>query len=77
MALRDYFTETLRLEEDKKAKRRRNPDPKRDEQLQWAIQFVSINRMQPLIEALDTDVSTYVTVSEVNAFTSARPSDWT
>jgi hypothetical protein len=42
----------------------------------WTLEFISIYRIQPLIEALDDDVSSFVTVAEVNAFTAARPEGW-
>ncbi|KAI0355808.1 hypothetical protein OH77DRAFT_1539828 [Trametes cingulata] len=42
----------------------------------WALQYITVSRVQPLIEAIDSDVSSFVTVSEVNAFTSARPAGW-
>jgi hypothetical protein len=43
---------------------------------QWALEFIDIHRIQPLIEALDDDVSGFVTITEVNSFTAARPLDW-
>jgi hypothetical protein len=43
----------------------------------WALQYISIYRIQPLVEALDDDVSSFVTISEVNVFTTARPEHWT
>ena len=43
---------------------------------QWALRYITVLRVQPLIEALDDDVSSFVTVSEVNAFTAARPAEW-
>ena len=42
----------------------------------WALQYITIFRLQPLIEALDDDASSFVTVAEVNAFTTARPGNW-
>ncbi|KAI0369608.1 hypothetical protein BV20DRAFT_945606 [Pilatotrama ljubarskyi] len=42
----------------------------------WALGYITVSRVQPLIEAIDDDVSSFVTVSEVNAFTSARPAGW-
>jgi hypothetical protein len=42
----------------------------------WALRFITVQRVQPLIEALDDDVSSFVTVSEINAFTSAAPEGW-
>ncbi|KAF9041886.1 hypothetical protein BDZ89DRAFT_1059909 [Hymenopellis radicata] len=42
----------------------------------WALEYVNVFRVQPLIEALDDDVSSFVTVAEVNIFTAARPLGW-
>lgn len=42
----------------------------------WALRYVNVFRVQGLIEALDDDVSTFVTVAEANAFTAARPKTW-
>ncbi|RPD68335.1 hypothetical protein L226DRAFT_346944 [Lentinus tigrinus ALCF2SS1-7] len=43
---------------------------------EWALQFITVLRIQPLIEALDDDVSSFVTIAEANAFTAARPQKW-
>ncbi|KAI0699891.1 hypothetical protein C8T65DRAFT_296383 [Cerioporus squamosus] len=43
---------------------------------EWALQFITVLRIQPLIEALDVDFSSFVTVAEANAFTAARPQNW-
>ena len=51
-------------------------DPNASEEDQWALEYITVLRVQPLIEALDDDVSSFVTVSEVNAFTAARPLTW-
>jgi hypothetical protein len=42
----------------------------------WALEYISMNKIQSLIEALDDDGSSYVMVNEVNAFTSSRPEGW-
>lgn len=42
----------------------------------WTLDYITILRIQPLLEAFDDDASSFVTVSEVNAFTQARPRDW-
>lgn len=42
----------------------------------WTLEYISIRRMQPLLEAIDDDASSFITVSEMNAFTSARPPTW-
>ena len=51
-------------------------DPNASEEDQWALEYITVLRVQPLIEALDDDVSSFVTVSEVNEFTAARPLAW-
>ncbi|KAI1783133.1 hypothetical protein LXA43DRAFT_1087143 [Ganoderma leucocontextum] len=51
-------------------------DPNASEEDQWALEYITVLRIQPLIEALDDDVSSFVTVSEVNTFTAARPLTW-
>jgi len=42
----------------------------------WALQYLTIHRIQPVVEALDEDGSSFVTVNELNAFISARPKGW-
>ncbi|KAI0630036.1 hypothetical protein C8Q77DRAFT_236077 [Trametes polyzona] len=42
----------------------------------WALQYITAGRIQPLLEAIDDDFSSFVTVTEVNAFTAARPAEW-
>lgn len=41
----------------------------------WALQYITISRVQYLMEAFDDDSSSLVSVSEVNTFTNARPTD--
>ena len=42
----------------------------------WALQYITVRLIQPLIEAIDDDGSSFVTVSELNDFTSCRPTGW-
>ena len=42
----------------------------------WAIKYVSLTWVQPILEAFDDDASGFITISEVNAFTSSRPVGW-
>lgn len=51
-------------------------DPHTAPEDEWALQYITVLRVQPLIEALDDDVSSFVTVAEANAFTAARPQKW-
>ncbi|KAJ6481736.1 hypothetical protein C8R45DRAFT_1002875 [Mycena sanguinolenta] len=78
MALRDHFQE--------KDHRRKSAgaDETSDDQAgiafdkadEWTLQYISVVRLQPISEAWDDDASGFVTVSETNAFTTARPLDW-
>jgi len=42
----------------------------------WAIKFLDIMWIRPILEAFDDDASGFITVTEVNTFTSSRPDDW-
>ena len=42
----------------------------------WAIKYINIMWVQPILEAFDDDASGFITVAEVNQFTSSRPVDW-
>ena len=42
----------------------------------WALDYINIRRIQPLIEAIDDDGSSFVTVNELNDFTNNRPEGW-
>ena len=42
----------------------------------WALDYISILRVQSILEALDDDGSGFVSVKEANDFTAARPIDW-
>ncbi|KIJ29840.1 hypothetical protein M422DRAFT_784182 [Sphaerobolus stellatus SS14] len=42
----------------------------------WAVDYITGFQLRPLLEALDPDYSGFVTINEINAFTSERPQDW-
>ena len=42
----------------------------------WAIKYLDVMWVQPILEAFDDDASGFITVAEVNRFTSSRPVDW-
>ena len=48
-----------------------SPDPDA-----WAIKYIDIMRVQPILEAMDDDSSGFITIGEMNRFTSSRPIDW-
>jgi hypothetical protein len=51
-----------------------SPDTSVDDS--WALQYINVRLIQPLIEAIDDDGSSFVTVTELNEFTSCRPTGW-
>ena len=42
----------------------------------WALEYINVRLIQPLVEAIDDDASSFITVSELNDFTSSRPKGW-
>lgn len=48
--------------------------PREDEK--WALEFIDVVRLQPISEAFDDDGSGFITVNEVNTFTTLRPLGW-
>jgi hypothetical protein len=42
----------------------------------WALEHTTTNGNQALMEALDHDGTSFVTVDEVNTFSSSRPEGW-
>ena len=42
----------------------------------WAIKFVDVMWVRPILEAFDDDASGFITIAEVNTFTSSRPVGW-
>ncbi|KAH9995914.1 hypothetical protein BJV74DRAFT_883811 [Russula compacta] len=76
LALRDYYLEKITSETENVLSVRTsaintssNPDA-------WAIKFIDIMWVEPILEAFDDDASGFITVAEVNRFTSSRPADW-
>jgi hypothetical protein len=79
LALRDYYLEKLASEPGgvpdmahigtSAINNSTNPDA-------WAIKYIDVMWVQPILEAFDDDASGFITISEVNRFTSSRPVDW-
>ena len=76
LALRDYYLEKLSTETEgvpdmgaSAISNSINPDA-------WAIKYIDVMWVQPILEAFDDDALGFITVSEVNRFTSSRPVDW-
>ena len=76
LALRDYYFEKLTSETQgvsvvstTSINTSRHPDA-------WAIKFMDVIRLQPISEAFDDDASGFITITEMNRFTSSRPIEW-
>ena len=41
----------------------------------WALDYINVTYLQPIMEAFDDDGSGYVTIAEVNRFVDALPSE--
>jgi len=48
-----------------------------DKEDEWALEYLTVTRLQAISEAFDDDASGFITVQEVNSFTTARPLGWT
>lgn len=58
-------------------KRRQGDEAARvSDQDEWALEWINMNRLQSIAEAFDDDASGFVTIGEVNQFTSSRPKEW-
>jgi hypothetical protein len=42
----------------------------------WAIKFIDVMWVRPILEAFDDDASGFITIAEVNTLTSSRPIEW-
>ena len=74
LALRDYYRQHV---EDKKRKAHGEEKiPRIADDDEWALEWITINRMQAIAEAFDDDASGFITIAEVNKFTSSRPKEW-
>ena len=70
--MRDYFREKM---EEKK--RTNSFEASRiNEHDEWALEWINVTRLQPIVEAFDDDASNFITVTEANDLTTARPKDW-
>jgi hypothetical protein len=76
LALRDH----LMAARDRSAQLDRHSinagDDDNDNDDSWALEYLTILRVQPLLEAMDGDSSSYVTIPEINTFTMSRPPGW-
>jgi hypothetical protein len=75
LALRDYYLDKILQTEGvvdlntDSIHTSSNPDA-------WAIKYIDLTWLQPIMEAFDDDASGFITIAEVNTFTSSRPVQW-
>ncbi|KAI0320386.1 hypothetical protein OF83DRAFT_592964 [Amylostereum chailletii] len=70
LALRDYYVEKI----GPFARSSQILDT--DSTDSWAIKHIDILYLQPIMEAFDDDASGFITIAEMNHFTSSRPKEW-
>jgi hypothetical protein len=81
LALRDYYMEKSHApsgqsKQDQIAHEDGRGNDERLTQEAWALRYLTVLRVQPLLEALDDDFSSHVTIAEINGFTSSCPKEW-
>ena len=76
LALRDYYLEKLSSETKGVLGMGTSSINTSTNSDGWAFKYIDVNWLQPILEAFDDDASGFITVAEVNRFTSSRPADW-
>ena len=72
--IRDHFGEIHRQKSAAMATAMKKDPTLRQRTDAWALDYISVLYLQPIMEAFDDDGSGYVTVAEVNTFVDAVPS---
>ncbi|KAJ7481633.1 hypothetical protein FB451DRAFT_1236685 [Mycena latifolia] len=73
MALRDHFQEGHKGADGQPHDHPEIVVAQADE---WALEYINVVRLQAISEAFDDDASGFITVAEVNTFTTMRPLGW-
>ncbi|KAI0653783.1 hypothetical protein C8Q70DRAFT_1059002 [Cubamyces menziesii] len=77
LALRDYCLERLdKLRKNEQTFIECDRPTTITEHDEWTLEYISVTRLQAIIEAFDDDASGFITVAEVNAFTALKPPKW-
>ena len=71
LALRDYYSSEFVSTSGVSG-----PVPRVIAEDQWALKYLDVEYISALIEAFDEDASGFITISEVNQFTTSRPQGW-
>ncbi|RPD54176.1 hypothetical protein L227DRAFT_580748 [Lentinus tigrinus ALCF2SS1-6] len=75
LALRDFYREQLEIKK-RKIHGVEEAASRLNDQDEWALEYISLARLQAISEAVDDDASGFVTIAEVNQFTTSRPKDF-
>ncbi|KAI0332934.1 hypothetical protein GY45DRAFT_365739 [Cubamyces sp. BRFM 1775] len=75
LAIYDYYNQRLDDQQHAIASGTTPTRPIPDEDL-WAVKCIDLMHLQSLMEAFDNDTSGYISVQEVNRFTTSRPKGW-
>ncbi|TFK89009.1 hypothetical protein K466DRAFT_487737 [Polyporus arcularius HHB13444] len=75
LALRDFYREQLEVKK-RKIHGQEDVESRLNDQDEWALEYISLAKVQAISEAIDDDASGFVTIAEVNQFTTSRPKDW-
>lgn len=51
-------------------------DRQNEDDDKWAMKYISLSYIQPILEAFDDDGSGFISIKEVNDFTNSRPKNW-
>jgi hypothetical protein len=76
LALRDHYLEKVSYENEGVLSVATSAINNSSDPDAWAIKFIDVMWVKPILEAFDDDASGFVTVAEVNTFTSSRPAEW-
>ncbi|KAF8529736.1 hypothetical protein BU17DRAFT_79834 [Hysterangium stoloniferum] len=76
MALRDYFHEKWNVDSPDGTTPGAVVAHEKHSDDEWALPYINTVRLQPISEAFDDDASGFITLAEVNTFTTSRPLGW-
>lgn len=75
LALRDYFFEKTQLRKHQGGENEKLGMSDSSQDI-WALHYLDLHYLQTIHEAIDDDASGFITVEEINQFTTSRPLDW-
>ncbi|KAF5370541.1 hypothetical protein D9757_010124 [Collybiopsis confluens] len=64
LALQDFYIE------------RQYPSPTNSPDDRWALKYIKVSRLQPILEAIDDDGTGFISIKEVNTFVGFKPDGW-